>query len=351
MSKYFCAVFALFGSVLLGISAPASAYTKDAATEIARQVFKNALHDINLFTEESAFFGDQAGLTVRERYLLHGIVVELGEHGWPTLSFDSETLHPGTFQIDGAVRLAKTGSEPRDPIIVNEDLIVEEDPFNGYQPPAFLRAVAILTHEFGHHFLRDEELDWHEFPVPGPITHEELDVLGNKVAVFMETRAQRAVVGAEVNPALGGGAEITFETYLSEGGSGPNDYNYGSQAGIYVRGPFGYIALAGPLAHLTRCPKETIDGVEYSGSPISIYFERFQKIGASERAGRVVLTLTIPEAHVNCLQTETQYDSFGPYKDGTLSLFFNVTPAGVTYDQHASTLDITVPADIVWQRG
>ena len=81
------------------------------------------------------------------------------------LHFLSERENPGFFRLDGAVRIAKTGSTPGDPIYVNTDIIAHEDAFN------FMVPITTLVHEFGHQVLD---------PDPG---HDRLDRLGVKVAI------------------------------------------------------------------------------------------------------------------------------------------------------------------------
>jgi len=92
------------------------------------------------------------------------------------LVFGSERREPGSFQIDGQVRVAKTGSQAGSPIHVNEDLIVREGPDGQPEPIGWLEIAAILVHEHGHHL---------EAYGLKP-THAELDAHGAEVRNFLE---------------------------------------------------------------------------------------------------------------------------------------------------------------------
>jgi hypothetical protein len=77
------------------------------------------------------------------------------------IQFASERERPGFFFIDGQVRIAKTGSAEGDPIFINQDIINASSDLNT------ATALAILVHEYGHHYNEME--------------HQWLDQLGAKI--------------------------------------------------------------------------------------------------------------------------------------------------------------------------
>ncbi|UYL08571.1 hypothetical protein B9G69_016120 [Bdellovibrio sp. SKB1291214] len=88
--------------------------------------------------------------------------------------FGSEQKTPGFFMIDGLVRVAKTGSSPSSPIYINADLLYSKGADNQYTAVTIPEAVAILVHEFGHHY--------------GGYSHEELDLLGVRISMLLQSK-------------------------------------------------------------------------------------------------------------------------------------------------------------------
>ena len=107
-----------------------------------------------------------------EKALLEEILSTLPEElAGPTLfTFDSESAHPGFFQLDGAVRVAKTGSSVGDTIFINRDLIYTLRD-GQWAAMTILECVPLLIHELGHHH--------------GNHSHEFLDLLGVKVQALL----------------------------------------------------------------------------------------------------------------------------------------------------------------------
>lgn len=88
--------------------------------------------------------------------------------------FASEKAAPGTFMIDGNVRVAKTGDDIGGPIYINVDMLYTKGDGDTYDPVTIPEAVAIIVHELGHH--------------QGYHTHEELDLLGVRVSLLLQQR-------------------------------------------------------------------------------------------------------------------------------------------------------------------
>ncbi len=96
------------------------------------------------------------------------------EKAGPQLFFASEKKSPGTFIIDGLVRVAKTGHEIGSPIYINSDLLYSKNETGAYDPVSIPEAVAILVHEMGHHY--------------GNYTHEELDLIGVRASMMLQQK-------------------------------------------------------------------------------------------------------------------------------------------------------------------
>jgi len=88
--------------------------------------------------------------------------------------FGSERQDPGSFMIDGNVRVAKTGSKVGSPIFINADLLYTPAADKSYDPVTIPEAVAILIHELGHH--------------QGHHNHDELDLLGVRVSLLLQQK-------------------------------------------------------------------------------------------------------------------------------------------------------------------
>ncbi len=114
-------------------------------------------------------------LSDSQKEILSKIALGLNQDKSPTqLSFMSEQNQPGQFLIDGNVRVAKTGRDIGSPIIVNIDMLYTRSVSGVYEAVTVPEAVAILVHEFGHHY--------------GHYSHDELDFLGVRVSLFLQTQ-------------------------------------------------------------------------------------------------------------------------------------------------------------------
>lgn len=108
------------------------------------------------------------------RQIKESLVQERKANSYPF--FKSGKLNEFNFQIDGALRIAATGSNVGDPIYINLDLIYPSD-FNG-SIRAFRvdETIAVLIHELGHH---------HKIK-----NHQLLDFIGTKVQVASQSEVQ-----------------------------------------------------------------------------------------------------------------------------------------------------------------
>lgn len=90
------------------------------------------------------------------------------------IQFISEKQSPGTFILEGNVKVAKTGSRIGSPIYINTDLIYAKNEIGYYIPTSISESAAILIHELGHHY--------------GPYTHDELDLIGVRLAMLLNNK-------------------------------------------------------------------------------------------------------------------------------------------------------------------
>lgn len=94
------------------------------------------------------------------------------------LYFVSEQKFPGTFMLNGEMKVAKTGSKIGDPIYINTDLLYTQNSFGVYEAISIPQALSILIHEFAHHLTAT--------------SCEHLDLLGTKVAAFLQNQIQNS---------------------------------------------------------------------------------------------------------------------------------------------------------------
>ncbi len=118
------------------------------------------------------------------------------------LIFKSERHDPGTFLIDGLVRIAKTANNVGEPIFINQDLLYTIGPMGAVVPLTYASAVTLLIHELGHHH-----------GMQGPNSHEKLDNVGAKVARLLQSQTQETsispfqkhIIATGINFSLGRG--------------------------------------------------------------------------------------------------------------------------------------------------
>ena len=114
-------------------------------------------------------------LSERERVILKKIKRSMPDEysSKDQLEFLSERDNPGTFIIDGVVKIAKTGDDVGSPIQINQDLIYYKNRLGIDTAINLQRAIALLIHELGHHHDEDN--------------HLLLDLLGIKVSMTAST--------------------------------------------------------------------------------------------------------------------------------------------------------------------
>lgn len=123
------------------------------------------------------------GLSAADRDVLNKIRAALPDEGEAQDLLVFRTSSEDDFLLDGAVRVAKTGSTVGSKIFVNRAMIYEL--YNGKPSPIGVpQAAALLVHELGHH--------------QGIADHTYLDLLGAKLRIFL----QRSVISLNFDPRL-----------------------------------------------------------------------------------------------------------------------------------------------------
>jgi hypothetical protein len=323
------------------ISSSAAAFTREQATGIAETRFRLALAYVDRFASGCLSLSQDCPLTSREQIVLSGIWRErLSERLQSKLEFRAESADPGFFQLDGAVRIAKTGDQPGDAIFINRDMLaVPAD--TGFRSLTFDEAMTVIVHELGHH---------HDRQVAPRASHEELDVLGNKIRSLMLQFAEIRMLPREQWSALAAGESIAVEHFVAPGS--PNQQR--EQSFLFVSGPFGVVDLTHVAASGLSCPKSYYrDELDFEGRPFEYYLRRadfqFQKIATT--AMRV--SGSIGEAAVLCINSiansSTQMQTFSGYRDGVFALNLEVSEMGaISVNLSTLRFSMTTPPDEHW---
>ena len=153
--------------------------TASADTD-AYSIFNTARAGLQIYVK--ACLADPTGcqITEAEKTLLTGVLFDLQNEG--PLNFISARQNPGKFEAAGTHRIAATTLHRGDAIYINVDELASID---------YAGAVAILTHEFGHHEGVTDTND------------RVLDVLGSKVREFMLAHAEVSTLSDFNQPRTG----------------------------------------------------------------------------------------------------------------------------------------------------
>jgi len=123
------------------------------------------------------------GISANDKIILERIKASLIQEGPAQDLFLFRTSTEENFVLDGAMRVAKTGSSVGSKVYINRDMIYEVN--NGKSSAMGIpQAVGLLIHELGHH---------HEIS-----DHTYLDLLGVKLRIFL----QRSAIFLNFDPRL-----------------------------------------------------------------------------------------------------------------------------------------------------
>lgn len=120
---------------------------------------------------------DDCHLSLTEKKILLEIQAEMpNEYLNGKLVFKSETKNPGTFLINGELKIAKTYLYVGAPIFINKDLLYQKNRAGKFVPYSMAQATALLIHELAHHLKYTD--------------HTALDLLGSKVAMLVDRQVE-----------------------------------------------------------------------------------------------------------------------------------------------------------------
>ncbi len=252
--------------------------------------------------------------------------------------FLSEREQPGTFQLDGQVRIAKTGNDVGDDIFVNTDLIVSDGENSLTEAMSFAQVFAVLIHELGHH---------HHAAVSPIPTHEELDSLGNKVRAYVEANTKTTSISHQW-PALdqNKGEFVQLEVIESRGSQGQLQ----DQSHLFVTGPFGVVDISDLVVGRTQCPRAFyLDELDFEGRPFLFHLKQFEFDNLIPSANKLELSFKIEKASVWCINELPQgagtYQVFDRYSRGFFKLHFESKDSVTTFNEAGSELNMVVPPD------
>jgi hypothetical protein len=148
--------------------------------------FHFAYDSLDRYLEECLVSTD-CTLQASEKKLMQKIYQSLSQEKETAqqLRFRSEQADPGFFNIEGEVKVAKTGNNIGDLIFINSDYISHVDEDGNYQPITVPQASALLLHELGHH-----QGIGHTEP-----EEQLLNAVGSKVAMNLMGSYQRVEAG------------------------------------------------------------------------------------------------------------------------------------------------------------
>jgi hypothetical protein len=250
---------------------------------------------------------------------------------------------PENFTIDGAVRIAKTGSTWGSPVIFNEDLLCVPTGNGQYEALEFFEILGILIHEFGHH----QEQPLRDFGMP-TLNHEELDELAVKTVSYLKDRTKRIHIGPDEVENLS--EENSINIYYIE-----LEWNNGVRnlwSNIYVDNRSETKEVSNILYQNLGCPRILVEGrVTFEGYAAYAAFRQMQVPQIIWNGTVLSFVQQVDDASVLCIDEQSQrFNIFGGYKNGKLRLNFATNPSGQLGLQSGSFWAIT-PPDWNMQRG
>ena len=311
--------------------------SEDTNLLIAKTRFTLGLNHVSRFVFTCLASPGECQLSDRESRLANAIYRGVFR-ARSNIVFLSERDHPGTFQLDGQVRIAKTGNDVGDDIYINTDLIVSDGVSGLPEAISFAQVFAILVHELGHHHQSILT------PIP---THEELDTLGNKVRAYVEANTKTTTVSHQW-PALNQdkGEFVQLEVIESRGSQGQLQ----DQSHLFVTGPFGVVDMSDLVVGRTQCPRAFyLDELDFEGRPFLFHLKQFEFDNFTPSADKLELRFKIEKASVWCINELPQgagtYQVFDRYTRGYFKLHFESKDSVTTFNEVGSELNMVVPPD------
>jgi len=236
-----------------------------------------------------------------------------------------------SFFIDGATRIARTGSRWGDIIIFNS-LVLYKKTGNGYRPLDLFEIAAIYIHELGHH-QKDLYL---KTGLKEP-EHDELDIIAGKTINYLMKRSRISNLSLSnegllearvinINFEMFNGIRNRWSRYYFDNGQSI------TELGSFWRNDF-------------KCPVRYREGrVVFDGRPLSVSLRQLSAPKIEIREDGLSYTQKIGKATASCVDDySNEYEFFDGYKNGILSLYFFLSQGVLEFDKEKSFFTATMP--------
>ena len=345
MSCKLSSICAVFVFALILFMKTSVAWAQEARSlQAGQQVFQSAADDAYLFAFSCLANERECGLQGQESRLLNSIYNELlFAPSEPLLEFKSGATDPSFFLVDGAVRLARTGSARGGKISVNSDFFASVKDEMGIFP--FAGALASVIHELGHH---------NTSALPAPVSHETLDALGLKVAEQMQRyRREKTWQFENADGKKNAASEVRIAVVSILGSPGQRQ----NQSRLQITDAGGFRTESGSLLKNVTCPRSFFRGeLDFEGSPIGFHFDDFTFVNARSLGAIAEVEINVAGATVLCKNNlpgkEETVDFFNGYRNGKLIVRFNAVPIADTLGNgfvfSEVKFEIQTPPDQQW---
>lgn len=286
--------------------------------------FVGEMADVCYLQSEKCGITDNAQIA-----LLKWIAIEVRKVGTVNIDFDNNQQN---FFIDGAIRMARTGSRRGDVIIFNTERLFKNTE-SGFRPLDLYEITAILIHELGHH-QRDL------FLMTGlkEPNHDELDIIAGIAVNYIKTRSRVSNFTLDDHPILDAKLiNINFEMF-----NGMRN----RWARYFFDNGKGIEELSHQWKNRFQCPIRYQDGrIIFEGRPLSVFLRRLSAPKVHNNGDRLFYTQGVGLTTVSCVDDyEGVYDFFHGYENGKLNLFFDVKDDAFIFDSDNSFFTADMPA-------
>ncbi|WP_413287726.1 hypothetical protein [Bdellovibrio sp. HCB337] len=260
----------------------------------------------------------------------------LSEQPAPSVEYSSG---PENFTIDGAVRIAKTGSTWGSLVIFNEDLLTREVTPGNFEALEFFEIIGVLVHEFGHH--QAEWLDKAGLPQLG---HQELDELAVKVVTYLKDRTRQIRITQDEVPELKPGHELTIYQIDIEYFNGIRNI----WSNIFIDSIVETREISQILLHGVACPKSYTRGhLTFDGKPNYISLRKVKAPKFEFKNSLITMKQDAEEGSVLCIDSQQgTFNVFRGYTDIHLRLQFRLNDQGnLDFAENGTYLNAVPPPD------
>lgn len=208
---------------------------------LAEQNFIYAYNNLAHFYDLCWAHENECLNSTEEKKVFHLIRESLSQEYKTTyqIQFLSGQKNPSFFFIDGQIRTAVTGDHVGDPIFINLDLIYQTNSRGEVIATDIGTALAILTHEMGHHHQTKD--------------HLFLDLLGAKIHTFSLIKGETLKYDYFSNSLFETSTDLTIFASHSDITPGETDFR-GPQSWLVLNDGHQIYDLNTSLNHLLYCP-------------------------------------------------------------------------------------------------